>query len=324
MIDSKSKLALLETMAMVYPRIQIVPYVKAKYADGSLYRNGFTAPGIWSFELAATATGMLAHYYHADQHLTEPARQALGRDLVPGEIRIAFRPMLQTYVALFVDDVSAETNGNFLIETSPSNYQAHYLLSRAVTHAEALVLQRHLITRENGDPGAASPCQARRFPEGRFIYDRWRGAFDVDFCLQMLQREAKPATDVSAAPTRSCESNWNDIGFMQLYDRFIDKYKARVTSHPKSPQEATVPKRRKGATNPGKTDLGYDPSAVDFSVAVYLLSLGLDDDFIVEVIANHSPHIEVRHTQTISWAERTVHAAKKIVRTNPGITVKLP
>lgn len=197
-------------------------------------------------------------------------RRELGREPLPGEIRVAFRPVLDTYTVVFVDDVIRDTPANFLIETSPENWQGHFILSRPVNHQDAAKIQKHLIlfctgtSREHGDPGAASPKQARRFPEGRFLHDTWREPLDVDKILHMLSVTTPPKAPVCRkAPIQSNAGNWTQAALEDLYARFNTK-------------NCTL-------------------SEVDMSFGLYLMSKGLDEEFVSEAIENVSPNVHVRH-----------------------------
>jgi hypothetical protein len=81
---------------------------------------------------------------------------------------------------IFVDDVARSEPAHILIETAPGTYQAHYLLSRVVSRAEAAVIHKQLVEAKGE---ISVPEELRRFPEGRFMHDTWRELLDVDLML---------------------------------------------------------------------------------------------------------------------------------------------
>jgi hypothetical protein len=267
---SKAKQDLLKVMESLYPRVQIVYYLKATLPDGSKLRRGYDTKQVWGFEMATTSTGLAVHHWKAEEMFASVIRNTLNREPLPGEIRVAFRPVLDTYGAVFVDDIIRDTPANILIETSPENWQGHFILSRPVSHQDATKIQKHVImsctgtSREHGDPGAASPKQARRFPEGRFLYDDWREPLDVDNVLSLLSVTTPPKAPVCRnAPIQNNAGNWTQAALEDLYARF----------------------------NTENSNL----SEVDMSFALYLLSKGMDKEFVGEAIENVSPNVHVRH-----------------------------
>lgn len=267
---SKAKQDLLMVMESLYPRVQIIYYLKAIMSDGSLLRKGYDTRQVWDFENAASSTGINVHHWKAEEMFAPAIRNSVGRDPLPGEIRVAFRPVLDIFGAVFVDDVIRDTPANILVETSPENWQGHFILSRPVNHQDAAKIQKHLIlsctgtSREHGDPGAASPKQARRFPEGRFLHDTWREPLDVDKILNMLSVMIPPkAPVIRKAPIQSNAGNWTQTALEDLYARF--------------------------------NAINDNLSEVDMSFGLYLLSKGLDEEFVSEAIENVSPNVHVRH-----------------------------
>ena len=284
---SKTKQQLLDVMNIHYPKVQIIYFFKALMPDGSILRHGFDTKVKWDFETATTSTGMMVHHSKAREMFAPTIRKALGRDPLPGEIRVAFRPLLDTFTVVFVDDVIRDTPANFLIETSPENWQAHFILSRSVNYQDAAKIQKYLIkqcagsSREHGDIGAASPVQPRRFPEGRFIHDTWKETLDADAILNVLPEVKKnqpPSKVVTRLiPNQSHVGNWTEEALEQVYSRFHEK--------------------------------NSDLSSVDMSFAVYLLSKGLSEEFVSDAIEKVSPNVNARHPHIEDYLFRTIGKA---------------
>lgn len=288
---STEKQQLLDVMNSHYETVQIIYFFKILMPDGSKFRDGFASKDIWHFDTASSSTGMMVHHFKAEEKFTPAIRKALGRDPLPGEIRVAFRPLLDAFSVVFVDDVIRDTPANFLIETSPENWQAHFILSRSVHYQDAAKIQKYLImkctgtSRVHGDVGAASPVQPRRFPEGRFIHDTWKEALDVDSILTVLpvaknyQQPSKVRT--RAIPNQSHEGNWTDEALEQCYSRFHEK--------------------------------NGDLSSVDMSFAIYLFSKGLSEEFVYDAIEKVSPNVLVRHPHIEDYLLRTIGKALQAI-----------
>ena len=186
---SPAKQQLLETLQEVYPKVQLVHIVKATREDGSILERQFDSHEVWNFDMAVTDFGIQVHHWIAERCCEAFVIKELGRAAAPGEIQVAFRPSCEfgdTCKVIFVDDVSRSEPAHILIETAPNTFQAHYLLSRAVTSAEALVIQKRLAASNVTNSASSATEQLRRFPEGRFVHDTWRDLLDVE---QMLARD---------------------------------------------------------------------------------------------------------------------------------------
>lgn len=163
--------------------------IKALCMDGTVLEHSLDTAEIWEFEMAVTEFGMQVHHWKANRYYDLCVQESLGRNVQPGEIQVAFRPTTEMSGAVFFDDVASSNPGHILIETSPNNFQAHYLLSRNATESEVAAIRKHLILdgvgfdRVQGAMTLMAPVQARRFPEGRFVHDVWKEPLDVDLIL---------------------------------------------------------------------------------------------------------------------------------------------
>lgn len=279
---SPAKCDVLLEMGRLYPMVQIVLMYKIKQPDGTVLRGGKTVDrNIYPFLQLANLYSLKSQRDEAAREFEAVVMQKIGRPPRLDELRVAFRPMMETFRSVFVDDVTPAAKANILIETSADNWQAHYYLSREVTRQEAALIQRHQILSVGGDPAAGSPVQARRFPEGRFMFNPNRPALDIDTILAEVSAVV-PGIKPLVCGAVSDEENWTPEALEQLYIRLQN----------------------------GRTDL----SSCDMSFCVYLASKGLDDVFIEEALRITSPDIERRHPALYDYLSRTIQ--KALLRTS--------
>lgn len=290
---------LIAVMDALYPDIAIVEFYKILAEDGSvLARNGYSDPkrGYSCIKAAMLPEIMASNHKRAFDRFAPEIRGKFGRDPEPGEIRLAFRPMNGMFQSIFVDDVPQQTRAHILIETSPDNWQGHFLLDQEVTVDVAAEIQKYMIgtctgsARLTADPGAASPRQARRFPEGRFIRDIVLSPLDVSGLLEKIEA-ARPAK-VSATPisvvsdSADREAHWDDIALDSLWRRHLGKIFEDKKQRDKS------------------------ASAVDMAFCLYLLGhCRLSAEFVSGALERVSPNIDERHPKLDYYLDKTINNA---------------
>jgi hypothetical protein len=294
--------ALIAKMDELYPEIVIVEFFKILAEDGKvLARNGFSEPSHYTdFKVAMLPDIMANAHKRAYVRFAPEIRAKFGREPMPGEIRLAFRPMNGLFRSVFLDDITIKTQAHILIETSRDNWQGHFILGREVTVDVAATLQKHLIgscagsSRPTADPGAASPRQARRFPEGRSVYNTLLPPLDVDDLLEKIkasqpERTLNMATN-SSSDSADREAHWDDVALDSVWRRqagnIFDDKKQRDKSY----------------------------SAVDMAFANYLLGhCQLRDEFVRDALERVSPNIDSRHPKLDDYLDRTISKARLFI-----------
>ena len=186
------------------------------------------------------------------------------------------------------------------VETSPDNWQGHFLLDQEVTVDVAAEIQKYMIgtctgsTRLTADPGATSPRQARRFPEGRFIRDVVLPPLDVCDLLEKIEA-ARPAK-VSAKPisvksdSTDREAHWDDIALDSVWRRHF------------------------GAILENKKQRDKSASAVDMAFCLHLLGhCRLSVEFVSGALERVSPNIGERHPKLDYYLDKTINNALDII-----------
>lgn len=283
---------LLSALKLLYPKVSFVIFYKIHLDDGKIIRNGYEDKNTWPFISALSNEILLAAKQNGFNRFAAEIREKVGRDPLDGEIRIAYRPVQGHFRSVFVDDVNELTRAHILIETSPNNWQAHFILDQEVTIDVAAVIQRYMIahctgtTRPTADPAAASPRQARRFPDGRFIHDALLPLVDVNDILKKIETSQQVCPTYAPKGHKSREEHWDDVALEQAYLRHISKI----------------------YDNPKAKDKSY--SAVDISFAMYLMGYcQLDEEFVKEALRRVSQGIDARHANVDDYLDRTIRKA---------------
>ena len=293
---------LISRLGTLYPEVIYVAFFKVYRPDGTLYRAGYTDDRSWPFLEAVNPELMFRCKKRALSRFAQTIREQVGRDPVEGEILLAFRPAQAFFHSVFVDDVTDKTKAHILIETSPGNWHAHFILDREVNIDIAAKIQRYMIqncvgtSRPTADPAAASPKQARRFPERRFIHDAGLRPLNVDEILMGIKLDEEKKKQLIQqnrlvqlqCQRKSREENWDDEALEQVYAR----HSRRINDDKKA------------------KDKSY--SAVDLAFAMYMVGhCGLDVDFVSDALVKVSPNIECRHSRVEDYLRRTLEIAVK-------------
>ncbi len=291
---------LVAVMGELYPVVLYVSFCKVYREDGTIFRDGYTDNIPFPFSVAMNEEIMSRRKQRALERFAPRIREQFGREPKIDEIRLAFRPDQAFFHSVFVDDVTGQTKAHILIETSPGNWQAHFILDKEVTIDVAADIQKFLIansigtSRPTADPASASPKQARRFPEGRFIHDTMLPKLNVDEILakiKIVEHEKRQATSINCKiKHQSREEHWDDESLGQVYSRQLK----RIYDNKKA------------------KDKSY--SAVDLAFVMYMVGhCELDVDFVKESLKKVSPNIERRHPQLDYYLRRTLEKALQYI-----------
>lgn len=272
---------LFKFMATMYPQVIPVAFFKLIDINGEVFRTGYDFRSIEAFQDLVDNEQEwrqrfldMCHRQWGDQAILR-----IGRPLSLDDIRIAFRPNCETYLMAFVDDVEPMAKAHLLVETSPGNWQAHFVLSRPCTSDEVLMVHRYLSQLYNGDQGAHAADQARRLPRPPLRTTVQQPAMlDVD---QILQQTKPPATRL---PKKSKQfMAFSQQTFHEMWSRKL--------------------KQAHG-----------DKSRADFKMAIYLLSKGYSVEEICDVLNIVSSDLEQRKGRwSNDYLLRTVIKAQQLL-----------
>lgn len=137
----------IQELARLYPQVRPLPFYKVFSPSGELLdRDGCALSYTVRFsDFLEFGDSYRKRFLAICQKpdMAERIRHATGRDLVLSDVRLAFKPTGTKLQVAFVDDVK-QIDAHLLIETSPNNWQAHFILSRECTFDEVLEVQRWL------------------------------------------------------------------------------------------------------------------------------------------------------------------------------------
>lgn len=271
----------------LYQRVKFYIGFKAVGSDGGTVQRGTTLPMVWSFHKAANnLNAQLQYAFPKLQELYGPLfEEVTGRQLQESDVRLSFCPADDLVSAVMLDDIEDTCGAHVYVETSPNNFQGHYMLSRPAAKDEAECVIRMLRDYYGGDPGAAKVRQGRRFvqPGMQCITDWYEVPVDVDYAVKHYYKA--PSEEISVLEDGVLLSAQD----MDLYKEVWDR-KLRLTRDIKHP-------------------LG-DKSTADFGLALFVLEKGSSASVAKAAIAcaRTSLH-EDKGSYAARYLQKTVESA---------------
>jgi len=274
----------IQFMAKMYPNVIPLAFFKVLDMMGAVFRAGYDFRDVENFHNFARQEQewRLRFLDICQKQWREQSLSRIGRPLCLDDIRLAFRPICESYSMAFVDDVEMLNEAHLLVETSEDNWQAHFCLSRACTAPEVLTIHRYLSGQYNGDTGAHAADQARRLPRSplRAVMQN-NTSLDVDRILQRAKLPVKAVQKGPVCPTIFAQQTLHDIWARKLKQADGDKSRA------------------------------------DYKLAIYLLSKGYGVENVCDILKNVSTDIDQRKGRwSDDYISRTVMKAQQLLNEN--------
>jgi hypothetical protein len=232
----------------------------------------------------------------------------------------------EVHPLLLVDDVSLKDLSKLpqacaVIETSPNNFQATVIAPRLLTMQERKFAQFALIQLVDGDPGANSSNQLRRFPGSL----NNKPSLDKVFISRVHY--------LSAGHTLSVDELQHLIGLGKTLAKSSSEeasVNGQITSVPSAPSMSVHSDQTTGelvSDRAKKSNSDQSASGQDFRIACVGLKRGVTESSVISAIAaragqrkkNGKPFGDPAHS---TYAEKTVRVAKS--RVNAQGRVRAP
>jgi hypothetical protein len=150
----------------LYPEVHLYAGFKVLSLNGFEYHNGLT------FKRIMRSSDLIMNYQRQQEETYKVLVQNygnefarwVGRPMVVSDIRLAVKPAQEKQIAVFLDDVTESVGAHLMVETSPGNFHAHFVVDRFCNDWEIIRIQKVLNRFFNGDRRAVRRRQARRLP----------------------------------------------------------------------------------------------------------------------------------------------------------------
>lgn len=274
----------------LYRDVKFYIGIKAVTDTGKLNEGITLKKLVWNIHKAIDNIESQRKYVFSHLHTLygEQFKTLTGRDLQVSDLRVSFVPADTLLHSVMLDDIDDTCGAHIYVETSPGNFQGHFMLNRPATEFEAMCAIRMLRDYHDSDPGAARPRQARRFVmEGMSCTVDWSAEkVDVDFAVKHYAPDT-PTVDVI-----------KDVSLTDLEKAFFrDIWERKLRS---SPRDYDHP-------------LG-NPSHADFGLATYLLEHGHDPSVVkAAIISSRTSLYEDKGNWAEGYLRKTINAAMESV-----------
>jgi len=275
----------------LYKKVRFFIGIKAASPDGKMVVNsGITyRKVILDFQKAAQTLEKQCRYAFPEILKKEGVcfKEITGRDLQLADLRPSFCPADDMLQAVMLDDVEDNCGAHVLVETSPGNWQGHFLLSRPASKKEATCVIRMLRSYHDSDPGAAKVRQGRRFITGdmRSLVDWSEDAADVDHAVKCYSDEDEDELELDDEYPVLTESQ-KDL-YRQVWERRLKNSYSYLYPH-------------------------GNKSAADFGLAMYILDKGLSPGVAGAALIHSRQTLSIdKGSYALRYVQKTVGAAWK-------------